>query len=139
MIRVLSSRHSVSGREKPLLATQPQCQTVAVSTNTSYLYFLYGYGKYERNWLGEICGVNVTRGQKCLKPFQWLYLTGIPKRLVGELQGNESDCIDTLLPHPYNGDSSCGGSVNKERVRCRSPLSSPLISSASGNMDFGSA
>jgi hypothetical protein len=47
--------------------------------------------------------------------------------------------IDTLPSHPYNAASSLKVDFSRRSPSCRSLLSSPRISSASGNMDFGSA
>ena len=78
-LRNLSARHS------------------AVGASASCVDLLYGYDKCERNWLTEICGVNVTKGQKRLKQYPWRCLYRNPEWIGSRARRTR---VITLTPSP---------------------------------------
>ena len=87
-----------SNEKSPYQLRNLNARQSAVGASPSCVDLLYGYDKYERNWLAEICGVNVTKGQKRLKQYSWRCLYRESRVDWFESQEDESDYIDTLPP-----------------------------------------
>jgi hypothetical protein len=86
-----------SNEKSPYQLRNLNARQSAVGASASCVDLLYGYDKCERNWLAEICGMNVTKGQKRLKRIRGDVFTGIPSGLVREPGGTR---VITLTPLP---------------------------------------
>ena len=91
-----------SNEKSPYQLRNLNARQSAVGASPSCVDLLYGYDKYERNWLAEICGVNVTKGQKRLKQYSWRCLYRNPEWIGSRARRTRVITLTPFPPNPYN-------------------------------------